>query len=217
MGSEAAGLITRLCRLLKQWIRRKNEDIYNKAESTHRWIQWNLGLWRLVDMRTLWLIAVVQVAIVFAVCVRITVATPTYDGPSPPPTIDCPCITNLEEYGIVYKDDTVTVTASGRDYQYPASYGVAQCAAHDVGLPPSCQTVDAATGEFDALANPSWCSHAWCYVKRGNCNVESSVSSYITTATVYYSYEACGFANEFSNFYNAICSSYCSMFGLWAQ
>ena len=204
MGSEAAGLITRLCRLLKQWIRRKNEDIYNKAESTHRWIQWNLGLWRLVDMRTLWLIAVVQVAIVFAVCVRITVATPTYDGPSPPPTIDCPCITNLEEYGIVYKDDTVTVTASGRDYQYPASYGVAKCAAHDVGLPPSCQTVDAATGEFDALANPSWCSHAWCYVKRGNCNVESSVSSYITTATVYYSYEACGFANEFSNFYNAI-------------
>ena len=122
MGSEAAGLVTRLCRLLKQWIRRKNEDIYNKAESTHRWIQWNLGLWRLVDMRTLWLIAVVQVAIVFAVCVGITVATPTYDGPSPPPTIDCPCIASLvSRWSFAYLAD-----AAGPSRHHPVHIGPLQ-------------------------------------------------------------------------------------------
>ena len=83
---------------------------------------------------------------------------------------------------------TLPLTISGTIYYYPAEYGLHECDNHDLYLPPYCNTLT--DGEFDPLLNPLWCSSTWCYVDPDDCNVESTVTSYLSGG-IEYSYAAC--------------------------
>ena len=88
------------------------------------------------------------------------------------------------------------MTISGSPYQYPSTYGLSTCDAHDRGLYPSCMN---ATHVQPGL---SWCFDYWCYVDPDACNVPVSSSSYVDGVNLSYSYVACGGINTFTAFYN---------------
>jgi hypothetical protein len=67
--------------------------------------------------------------------------------PSPPPKtpVDCPCI---DAYPL---NTSANVTIGGSTYAYPSDYGLSKCSAHDLMLPPYCDTANS-TGHKDPMA-----------------------------------------------------------------
>ena len=206
-------LCRRLIKLANLWRKRSSARASDRLKLHGRrvqsWWRWHLGLWRLVDARTLWLISALQVVVVVVACVLSIGYIHTSNAglppnpPPPPPPLDCPCLESLEDHGVTYNAGGLDVVVTGRALQYPSSYGIRECAAHDASLPPSCEAVDPSTGSFDPSANPSWCSSSWCYVDPHACNVVSDETVYIPTVTkpLFYSYQACGSANSFNEFW----------------
>ena len=95
------------------WSRRLHRDIRRGLGNAHRYILWNLGLWRLVDIRTLWLVAVSQFVIVITICVAISAAIAVASSPPPPPPPTfCPCLANLDEYNVEYNADGTSARSS---------------------------------------------------------------------------------------------------------
>ena len=76
-------------------------------------------------------------------------------------------------------------------YKYDVSYGGGGCAAHDKDQAPFC------SGPFQ----PAWCSDAWCYVDKDNCDKIHVRSKYFEQEELYYSYGACSAANSFQKWY----------------
>jgi len=106
----------------------------------------------------------------------------------------CPCLVTFPT-GI---DPTSGISIGGQSYAYPASYGLASCAAHDEGLQPACS----------ATANrPAWCADVWCYVDRNNCDLPATTSSYFPGTTLHFSYNTCGGTNTFSTWFSSEHSS----------
>ena len=103
------------------WSRRLHRDIRRGLGNAHRYILWNLGLWRLVDIRTLWLVAVSQFVIVITICVAISAAIAVASSPPPPPPPTfCPCLANLDKYNVEYNaDGTLRAVVTGKLYKYP--------------------------------------------------------------------------------------------------
>ena len=207
----------RLLKLLSLWRKRSwsraSDRFKVNMQRASRWWRWHLGLWRLVDARTLWLLSAGQVVVVVIACfVSIGLVQSANTGsppnpPSAPPPLRCACLESLEDYGVTYNEDgELDVVVTGRALQYPADYGIGECATHDASLPPDCDVLDAKTGDFDPLANPSWCSSSWCYVDPAACNVLSDETVYIPTVTkpLFFSYQACGSANSFNEFWRSV-------------
>ena len=90
----------------------------------------------------------------------------------------CPCLTSLANYG--HTDDLIANVAN-KKYNYGPSYGLHECAAHDHGMRPYCNTDP-----------PIWCKQQWCYVDPANCaaNISVVASSYFDGA--FYSADTCG-------------------------
>ena len=76
-----------------------------------------------------------------------------------------------------------------QSFFYPPRYALDRCAAHDVGLPPSCNA--------PADLVPSWCGNPWCWVDPQQCSVRTARSSYLPGYS--FSYETCGSADEYSS------------------
>jgi hypothetical protein len=89
----------------------------------------------------------------------------------------CPCITAYPVGQPVSESGQPIFQILGANYSYPPRYGLDSCDTHDVSLPPYCSTLNA-TGAFDPLQNPLWCSSMFCYVEPSACNVASALSSY---------------------------------------
>ena len=97
-----------------------------------KWWQWNMAMWRVVDARTLWLIALAQLSLlaVAAVAAGHTVEQPALrpSAPPPPPTtpapLSCPCLDSLDAHGVEFTAaGLLPATVLGRLYNYPATYG----------------------------------------------------------------------------------------------
>jgi hypothetical protein len=58
-----------------------------------------------------------------------------------PPTIDCPCIDAYPEARVNTSRNVATI--NGMRYDYPLAYGLSNCSAHDVMLPPYCDSANA--------------------------------------------------------------------------
>ena len=100
----------------------------------------------------------------------------------------CPCLANQPQS--LNSDGTIDMTLAGITHKYPGSYGVSSCSAHDAGLQPYC-----------AANPPQFCSQNWCYVNPANCNLTSAASTYFSGS--YYSYQTCGEANTWSQWFSA--------------
>ncbi len=118
-----------------------------------------------------------------------------WPGPPSPPAapLDCACLEAFPP-GLVAKSGSTSylpVVVNGEHYNYPASYGMANCATHDQGLAPDCNSPGTA---------PSWCEKPWCYVNLTACNTELFPSVYVTFygTKLFYSYSACGQADLFT-------------------
>ena len=106
----------------------------------------------------------------------------------------CPCLTSNDarlysvlkpvgSYSPSYHEVTLPYAAGGGTYNYPVSYGVNTCAAHDAGLAPFCN---------GGSGSPAWCARPWCYVDSTNCRGHSFVlSEYHPYNTLHYSTETC--------------------------
>ena len=67
-----------------------------------------------------------------------------------------------------------------------------------------CDTLNA-SGAFDPLRNPAFCSNTWCYVDPAQCNVNSTFTAYLAgVSDLAFSYEACMNQNLFTSFYLAM-------------
>lgn len=93
------------------------------------------------------------------------------------------------------------VDYQGEQLQYPPSYGLSNCSAHDVALAPFCN-VTLPNGEFDPVSNPALCSTSWCFVDPSNCYVEYLTSPFLVNMS--YSYEHCADTNSENGFWNRI-------------
>lgn len=119
----------------------------------------------------------------------------------------CPCLTSLADYGISSSPSLSILTTRG-EHQYPSSYGLASCAAHDNGLAPYCNT----------SVPPAWCYQSWCYVNASTCNLATSTTSYLNNYSrgdeVAFSYEACGAEDGFSAWFAGFAGTlkFCSVF-----
>ena len=76
-------------------------------------------------------------------------------------------------------------------YKYEVTYGGGGCAAHDKDQAPFC------SGPFQ----PAWCSDAWCYVDKDNCDKVHVRSKYFGQEDLYYSYGACSESNSFQKWF----------------
>ena len=212
-------LVKRLIKLSRMWMKRTRHRTRKRAKKyasrVSGWVKWHIGLWRFIDARTLWLMSIGHFVVIIIACL-ITVGV-IHDEqksgkteempPSAPPPLNCPCLESLDGHGVTYNENGLLgVLVSGRAFEYPASYGLLQCAPHDASLPPDCNAMDATAGAFDPLANPAWCSSSWCYVDPQTCNVPNDVSVYVATIThpLHYSYEACGSSNAFNEFWLSV-------------
>ena len=97
---------------------------------------------------------------------------------------DCSCLTSS---GIAVNTDGDSpyieyTDADGTVHQYPANYGLTECMAWDMTLPPSCEG-----GEDD----PDWCGDSWCYINHVTCYDNILKSSYFPDSGLWYSYAAC--------------------------
>ena len=100
----------------------------------------------------------------------------------------CPCLSSSS----TSLPNNNQVVLAGKTYDYPATYGLDTCKAHDEALPPYCSETP----------KPEWCSDNWCYVDADNCD------DLVTTQSVYfpglaYSYSTCGDANTFDEWFPA--------------
>lgn len=77
----------------------------------------------------------------------------------------CPCRSVLKPFGIPSDRilQGVSVGVDGFTYDYPATYGVGGCAAHDALLPPYCKVV-LPPGSMVQVELHKWCFMPWCYV-----------------------------------------------------
>ena len=129
--------------------------------------------------------------------------TPPKPPATPPasPPIACPCLTEFpaEVQGTA---NLVNATIQGITYSYPASYGLDNCSAHDVLLPPFCN-VTTTNDTFAPLHNPFSCSNAWCFVDTTQCNVQTE-ETMILGVNMSYSYAACEPRNIFNEFWRFI-------------
>jgi predicted outer membrane repeat protein len=89
------------------------------------------------------------------------------------------------------------VRIDGLAYQYPTNYGLQNCSAHDLHLPPACNGTGSG-GNVDPTTMPERCSSFWCYVDPHSCNVETTTSAYIPGSTLHYSFRACRNADAFT-------------------
>lgn len=127
----------------------------------------------------------------------------------------CPCISQVPQrlQSTMYPNSscmlmhgpTYTGRADEGDYCYPQNYGLGQCQPWDETLPPFCARADGGT-RFDA---PSWCTDAWCYVDKTNCQLPSSRydltpsvvdQSATTDDQLVYSYATCGITSNYAKF-----------------
>ena len=88
----------------------------------------------------------------------------------------CPCLAAYPS-GV----DPTSTNVDGRIYNYPATYGLASCTAHDSGLLPYCH---------DSANAASWCADSWCYVDIANCDKRTQASMYFASF-VHFSYATC--------------------------
>ena len=100
----------------------------------------------------------------------------------------CPCLSSSS----TSLPNNNQVVLAGKTYDYPATYGLDTCKAHDEALAPYCSETP----------KPEWCSDSWCYVDADNCD------DLVTTQSVYfpglaYSYSTCGDANTFDEWFPA--------------
>mmetsp|Transcript_2887 Transcript_2887/g.8347 ORF Transcript_2887/g.8347 Transcript_2887/m.8347 type:complete len:572 (+) Transcript_2887:167-1882(+) len=112
----------------------------------------------------------------------------------------CPCLSASATRALLsehYVDDDGDLKYER--YTYPIDYGADSCKTHDTALPPYC-----AKSGGDARSNrPEWCSDVWCWVDPDVC--DSAVvtrSAYFPKSDLYFSYQACGAANTFSNWFH---------------
>ena len=77
--------------------------------------------------------------------------------PMPPtaPLLACPCLQSYPS-SVQLNDTWLDVEIDGNSWQYPIDYGLRTCRAHDMGLPPSC----------DSMAYPAWCASE-CMLQQG--------------------------------------------------
>ena len=122
-----------------------------------------------------------------------SLATPPAPAPprAPPaaPPLDCPCLTSFDGTGVTVNGSSLLVNISGVAAWYPSTYGLSNCSAHDVGLPPSCS--NASNAETSVADSPGWCFQSWCFVSPARCNRESALSALAGSANLSFSYAAC--------------------------
>eukprot|EP01047_Picozoa_sp_COSAG01_P057569 COSAG01_NODE_6670_length_3554_cov_2.322431_2_plen_992_part_00 len=108
----------------------------------------------------------------------------------------CSCLSSLAPFGITTTTNgSLSVLTSAGLLNYPATYGLGRCAAHDSGLPPVCNT----------LNPPGWCHHQWCYV---NASVCGGVATLVPSA--YLAHHPRGTEIKLSY-------SFCSSDDLWSE
>lgn len=121
--------------------------------------------------------------------------SPLAPPPSPPVAppsapLDCPC---RETYpaGVTLNGTNLEVQIDGQAYPYPRDYGLKNCSAHDLRLPPSCS--NASADDSGPTGNPQWCTSVWCFVDPNACNVETQMSTHLLGGSqLHFSYHACG-------------------------
>ena len=84
-------------------------------------------------------------------------------------------------------------------YAYPSEYGLRTCAAHDVMVPPQCDSTSPSNpGVYDPARNHPTCSYMWCFIDPTVCNVAYSEYAHsLGSQSLHLSYAAC--ANENAN------------------
>ena len=100
----------------------------------------------------------------------------------PRETSTCPC---LSEFPSTMPEATRaghTVNIGGTSYQYPSTYGLRSCQAHDAGLAPYCA----------GATRPSWCDEPWCFVDAAACDQPIETTTSFAPTSLVYSYSACG-------------------------
>lgn len=107
--------------------------------------------------------------------------------------LDCPCLKSYPDH-VQLNGSFVDVEVGGKAFQYPSHYGLKDCTAHDVPLPPFCATTTPGGPK-------SWCSQPWCYVDGDACNVDARLSTYMSGTALHYSYAACGNKDDFTSSY----------------
>ena len=124
---------------------------------------------------------------------------PPLSPPAAPPSapLDCPC---RESYPaeVTLNGTFLEVWVGGQAYQYPRDYGLKNCAAHDLLLPPSCS--NASADDLGRTASPESCTAFWCYVDPNACNVETKLSKHLLGGSqqLHLSYHSCGSADPFN-------------------
>jgi len=111
-----------------------------------------------------------------------------------PAAAACPCINMVDTPVAGVTDPCLSYDTAGTNLCYDKNYGFGQCDAHDQGLAPFC---DAAADEYPGA--PDWCIKSWCYVDPENCDVAFYPSAFFSQYNLYFSYEACGNTNSFSD------------------
>ena len=118
----------------------------------------------------------------------------------------CPCLSDIGS------NITTQVDVGGVSYSvyspnstYGLAYGLS-CNAHDVGLPPYCDGVDRA----------DYCARSWCYVDVAECDsmFEPTLSTFMPSANLYYSYATCNSSDTFADFYTTGYVHLCSVLSL---
>jgi hypothetical protein len=112
-------------------------------------------------------------------------------------TVNCPCIdpnqfsSQWRDVGTTFKDvSCISMANSNHSHKTcELGYGALQCLKWDeYSTDPVCTNDDKAA---------AYCGHKFCYVDPNNCNVPYDRSAYFPG--LYYSYQMCGYLNDFSD------------------
>ena len=118
------------------------------------------------------------------------------------PTTSCPCI-DPNNFSSFWRDKGTTfanatcedphfgVVSPSNSSLCNVGYGALSCQAWD-------EDIQSKEIECSALNEdrPGYCSAKWCYVDPANCNAPHAVSSFYAAQGLHYSYEACGYLDE---------------------
>ena len=97
---------------------------------------------------------------------------------------DCSCLTESGidvKVGLDGSPVIIYTDADGVEHEYPGNYGLTECMAWDMGLPPTCDGEDA----------EAFCADSWCYVSNETCKTGVIESTYFPDAGLFYSYDTC--------------------------
>jgi len=101
----------------------------------------------------------------------------------------------------------ISVGVDGFTYDYPATYGVGGCAAHDALLPPFCKVV-LPPGSMVQVELQKWCFMPWCYVNISECALSSTPTTYDWNVSsdqlqfLGYSYSTCDSPDLYTEVYS---------------